>query len=74
MEQLDDNGMPTNRTIAVSCKVVTATQEATITGINGTRVLEANVTEFSPSLETDFPLDPQKSRWSSMKDTMPDLY
>lgn len=74
MEQIDENGELSNRTMAVSCKVNVATQTATVTGINGTAAGEANVTEFSPSLETDYAVDPSRTRWSSVKDMLPHYY
>lgn len=74
MEKIGENGELTNRTMAVSCKVNLASQTATVTGINGTATREANVTEFSPSLETDYAVDPTRTRWSSVKDMLPVYY
>lgn len=74
MEKLDENGEPTNRTMAVSCRVTDATQAATVTGINGTAAQAANVTEYSPQLETDYGIDPSQTRWMSVKEAMPVHY
>ena len=74
MEKIGEDGELTNRTMAVSCKVNFASQDVTVTGINGTAARAADVTEFSPTLETDYAIDRTKTRWFSVKDYVPHLY